>query len=191
MALTVTDNVGDIQSKGGGVLKATERLSTGAALSSPDTVHIFGKQKDTNLRDKTPFAPRYDESGAKVANEQGDRDSGFTCTIMARDSDTVNNLRNEVRNKYYLTMKKLSQTGALSSSNTMIAFSFGQFHPDMELTLPGGEIPAMFEGIVLDTAISLTPGELSAWTGNTTALPATITISAGDWCTIFEVTTWV
>ena len=154
MALTVTDNVGDIQSKGGGVLKATERLSTGAALSSPDTVHIFGKQKDTNLRDKTPFTPRYDESGAKVANEQGDRDSGFTCTIMARDSDTVNNLRNEVRNKYYLTMKKLSQTGALSSSNTMIAFSFGQFHPDMELTLPGGEIPAMFEGIVLDTAIS-------------------------------------
>jgi hypothetical protein len=191
MALTITDSVSDIQSKGGGICKATERLATGAALGTPDTVHVFGKFKDSTFRDKTPFNPRYDESGAKVANEQGDRDTGFNLTIMARDADHINNLRNEVRNKYYLTMKKLSQTGALGGA-TQIQFAFGQFHPDVEFTLPGGEIPGMFEGIILDTALSLTPGELTAWTGQTTAiLPATITIPAGDWTTVFEVTTWV
>ncbi len=191
MALTVTDNVGDIQTRGGGVLKATERLSTSAALSTPDTVHVFGKQKDTKFRDKSPLTPQFDESNAKVGNIQENRDSGFECTIMARDADTINNLRNEVRNKYYLVMKKLSQTGALSGSNTQLMFAFGQFHPDVELTLPGGEIPARFEGLVTDTAISLTPGELTAWTlGTTAVLPATVTIQAGDWCTVFEVTTW-
>ncbi len=129
MALSVTDNVGAIVSKGGGVLKATERLSTGAALGSPDTVHVFGKFSSSTFRDKTPLTDRFDESGKKVATEQGDRDSGFTCTLMARDAAHIDDLRNEVRNSWYLVMKQLSQSQALSGTTTQYQFAFGQFDP--------------------------------------------------------------
>ena len=188
MALSVTNIPGTIVSRGGSILKATERLSTGAALGTPDTVHDFGEVKDSNLRDKTPYNPRYNEAGEKVANEQGERDTGFTATLMQRDAATIDDLRNQVRNKYYLTMHVLSQSQAVNGK-TQYAFAFGQIAPDVEFSLPGGEIPMSFQGIITDTAITLTPGELSSWVGNTTALPATVTIAAGDWLKIVEVTT--
>jgi hypothetical protein len=69
-------------------------------------------------------------------------------------------------------------------------FAFGQFDPDVEFKLPGGEIPLNFQGEILRVnAVSLTPGELSSWVGNTTALTATVTIALGDWCVIVETNT--
>lgn len=188
MALQVSNIKGAIVSRSGSILKASERLSTGTALGTPDTVHDFGEVKDSQFRDKTPFTPRYNEAGEKVANEQGERDTGFSATLMQRDGQTIDDLRNEVRNKYYLTMHVLSQSQAVNGK-TQYMFAFGQIRPDVEFSLPGGEIPMAFEGLILDTAITLTPGELSSWTGNTTALPATVTIPAGDWMKIVEVTT--
>lgn len=189
MALTITDNPGNIATKGGSVLKINERLSTGAVLTSPDTVHDAGDIKNSTFKDKTPQTGLYNEAGEKKATEYGDRDTGFTANLMQRDAATIDGFRNEVRNKYYLTMHKMSQSGALASGNTQYGFHFGKFNPDVEFSLPGGEIPISFEGIITETAITLTPGELSSWSGNTTTFPATITIPAGDWCKIVEVTT--
>jgi hypothetical protein len=187
MALTVTDNPGNIATKGGSVFKGTERLSTGAALGSPDTVHDFGDVKSSGFKDKTPQNGLYNEAGEKKATEYGDRDTGFNLVFMQRDSALIDNLRNEVRNKYYITLHKMSQSGALASGNTQWLFAFGKFNPDVEFSLPGGEIPATFEGIILESSISLTPGELSSWTGNSTTFTTTITIPAGDWCKFVEV----
>jgi len=188
MSLTVTDNPGNIATKGGSVFKATERLSTGAALSSPDTVHDFGDVKSSGFKDKTQQTGLYNEAGEKKATEYGDRDTGFSLVFMQRNADLIDNLRSEVRNKFYLTLHKMSQTNALATG-TQWLFAFGKFNPDVEFSLPGAEVPATFEGIITETAISLTPGELSSWAGNTTTFTTTITIPAGDWCKFVEVTT--
>lgn len=188
MALTVTDDIGNISSKGGSVLKAQARTSAGAALGSPDTVHDFGDIATSTFKDKTAREPRYNEAGDKKKSELGNRDSGFTCNLMQRDSKVIDSIRNETRSAYFLALRKLSETGALTGG-TQWAFCFGQFNPDVEFSLPGGEIPCTFEGYILESAITLTPGELTAWAGNTTTFPATITIPAGDWCKIVEVTT--
>lgn len=189
MALTVTDNPGNIATKGGSVLKGAERLATGAALGTPDTVHDFGDIKNSTFKDKTPKSGLYNEAGEKKKTEDGDRDTGFTAVLMQRDSATIDGIRNEARNKYYLTLHKMSQTGALASGNTQWLFAFGQISSDVEFSLPGGEIPLNFEGLITETAITLTPGELTSWAGNTTTFAATITIPAGDWCKFVEVTT--
>lgn len=65
-------------------------------------------------------------------------------------------------------------------------FSFGQFHADVEFKIPFVGIEVNFEGEIIDTAISLTPGELSSWVGNTTSMTATVTILAADWTKIAE-----
>lgn len=189
MALTVTDNPGNIATKGGSVFKASERLSTGAVLASPDTIHDFGDVKSSGFKDKTPKTGLYNEAGEKKKTEDGDRDSGFNLVLMQRDAATIDNIRNEARNKYYLTLHKMSQSGALASGNTQWLFAFGQIASDVEFSLPGGEIPMTFEGMITETAITLTPGELSSWSGNSTTFPATITIPLGDWCKFVEVTT--
>ena len=189
MALTITDNPGNIATKGGSVLKISERLSTGAVLSSPDTVHDAGDIKSSTFKDKTPQTGLYNEAGEKKATEYGDRDTGFGAVLMQRDAATIDGFRNEVRNKYYLTLHKMSQSGALASGNTQWLFAFGKFNPDVEFSLPGAEIPITFEGVITETAITLTPGELSSWAGNTTTFTTTITIPASDWCKFVEVTT--
>ena len=65
MALTTTDVPGAIASKGGSVLRVQERLSTGANLGTPDTVHDLGDIENSGFRDKTPYTPRYNEAGDK------------------------------------------------------------------------------------------------------------------------------
>lgn len=187
MALTVSDNPSNISTKGGSVLKAQERLFSGAVLGSPDTVHDFGDVKNSTFKDKTPKNPLYNEAGEKKKTEQGDRDTGFTAVLMQRDAVTINNLRNEVRNKAYLTMHKMTQTGAIGTSKTQYAFCFGEINPDVEFSLPGGEIPMTFEGLIVESAITLTPGDLSSWSGDTTTFTTTITIAVGDWCAVVDV----
>lgn len=188
MALTVTDDVGDISSKGGSVFKAQARTSAGANLSSPDTVHDFGDVASSTFKDKTPREARYNEAGEKKKSELGNRDTGFTVNLMQRGLKVIDSIRNETRSAYFLSLRKMSESNALTGG-TQWSFAFGQINPDVEFSLPGGEIPCTFEGYILETAITLTPGELTSWAGNTTTFPATITIPAGDWCKIVEVTT--
>ncbi len=187
MALTVTDNPANIVTKGGSVLKGQERLFTGAALGSPDTVHDFGDIKSSGFKDKTPKTGLYNEAGEKKKTEEGDRDTGFSAVLMQRDATTINDLRNTVRKKAYLCMHKMTQTGAIGSSKTQYLFAFGEINPDVEFSLPGGEIPFTFEGLITENAITLTPGDLSSWSGDTTTFTTTITIAVGDWCAVVDV----
>lgn len=186
MPLTVTNNRGFINTRGGAICKAQQRQADFTNLSSPDTVHDWGEVKDSKFKDKTPLTPLYNEANEKVATEQGVRDIGFMCTLYQRDQSTIDSIRNATRDNYFLAMHEL---GRNVNGKVQRMFAVGQFDPDVEFKLPGGEIPLNFQGIIVDSALSLTPGELSSWTGNTTALTATVTIPAGDWCVIVETNT--
>ena len=185
MSLTTTRSSGNYGTKGGGIVRSSQRKPDGSALSTPDTVHDWGHFKDSNFFDKTPLNIARDETMNPFGAELGKREMGFKCTLQERDPNKINDLRNEVRGNLYLTMRHL---GTLANGNIVLAFGFGAWDPSVEFKLPGGEIPASFEGLVLDSALSLTPGELTAWTGNSTSLTSTVTIPAGDWCALVTTT---
>ena len=84
MSLTVTNNRGFINTRGGAVCKAQQRQADFTNLSSPDSVHDWGEVKDSKFKDKTVLTPLYNEANEKVATEQGVRDIGFTCFFHQR-----------------------------------------------------------------------------------------------------------
>ncbi len=186
MSLTVINNRGYINTRGGAILKASQRNPDGTTLSSPDSVHDWGEIKNSSFKDKTVLKPIYNEANEKVATEQSPRDTGFMCTLLQRDQKTIDSLRNASRDNYFICMHEL---GRNVNGLVQRLFCFGQIEPDAEFKLPGGEIPLNFEGIIIDSAVTLTPGELSSWAGNTTALTSNVTIPAGDWAVIVETNT--
>jgi hypothetical protein len=182
MALTVTRDNTKASAKGGSIFKATQRLSSGAALTSPDTVHDFGEIKDSTYRDKIPVTTVYNEAQDPVYDQTENRDCGFDFTFLQRDKAMLD-IVEEVQGNYYLGLKKLSDDSAVGGK-TQWVFAFGTIEPNIELKTPGGEIPAKFLGKVSGTAITLTPGELTAW--GFTAGQATVTIAATSWRYILE-----
>src|SRR5438105_3803298 len=160
MSLTVTNNRGFINTRGGAICKAQQRQADFTNLSSPDSVHDWGEVKDSKLKDKTVLTPLYNEANEKVATEQGVRDIGFSCTLYQSDKTTIDSIRNATRDGYFLAMHEL---GRNVNGKVQRLFAIGQFEPDVEFKLPGGEIPLNFQGIIAATAITLSTDELNAW----------------------------
>lgn len=182
MALAVTRDKTKISSKGGDIFKVTERQETGAALTTADTVHDFGSIKSSKFRNKYPMEKITDERGKVAKYEEGEMDSGFEVVLNQRDKNVLDFV-SEVKNKFYLAMRQLSETGGVGGK-TQFIFGFGQISPEVEFDLPGGSVPVKFEGVTCESTITIGTTELTNWTS---AITASVTIAAGDWCAIVEV----
>lgn len=180
MALTFSGkNAANIELLGGGSLKVTNRSSAGAALTTDVTPHDVGYIADSTYGNKVPGTDIFDESGALIDTEVGNRTVTLDVTLLQREAQLIEDMAYEVENNYYLAMHQTTKTDAIGTTKTQYHFIYGKFDIDLSLKLPDGKLPCKFKGLALSTSVSLTAGELTVWNADFTAGAATVTIPAG------------
>src|SRR5574343_882834 len=93
-------NLGAIKFKSGGVWSAI-RVTDAGALDTGETAVDFGYVESSILNDETEEVTAFDESGAQVVAEEGNRTVKITGLLMQTDKTTVDFFKETVRGKYY------------------------------------------------------------------------------------------
>lgn len=95
-----TKNIGAIRFKSGGNWSAI-RVTDAGALDTGETHVNFGYVKNGELVDETEELTDFDETGAQVISEEGNRTVKVTGLLMQTDKSTIDFFKETVRDKYY------------------------------------------------------------------------------------------
>lgn len=95
-----TKNLGAIKFKSGGTWSAI-RVTDSGTLDTGETHNNFGYVESSELSDETEEIVAFDESGAQVVAEEGNRTVKVTGLLMQTDKTTVDFFKETVRGKYY------------------------------------------------------------------------------------------
>lgn len=180
MASVDLTNKGGIINNGGGILKLSECDANGT-LTGTDVTTV-GYIEVTERFDETEETPIYDETGAQIVIQQGNRKVGIVATLMQVDKGVLDFLET-ARNKFFRVYYKASKTSAMNGKTQEVFAAIARIVPSYRFQSNQPKIPVTISFLAV-------PAQITQSTPNTfwgCVTTTTLTFTAGSYYVISEV----
>uniref|UniRef100_A0A6M3K6G1 Major tail protein n=1 Tax=viral metagenome TaxID=1070528 RepID=A0A6M3K6G1_9ZZZZ len=144
-----TKDKGAIKFKSGGTWSAI-RVTDEGLLDTGETHNDFGYVKSSTLRDETEELTDFDESGAQVVSEDGNRIIKVTGLLMQTDKTTIDFFKETVRSKHYAIYH---YDGVTNENYQEYYFGICKIKPLIEIASDTKRIPFEFSVLKNEAAI--------------------------------------
>ena len=175
-----TKDKGTIKKLSGGIWSAIEVTDAGA-IKTGQTQNDFGYVQSSTLTDTTEILEDFDESGALVVSEEGNRTVKITGLLMQSDKSTIDFFNDTVRGKYYMVYH---YDGVNNGNHQEYVFGICRINPKIELASGTKRIPFEITVMKNDAALGMGGTGEPAIPSGTKAL--TFDIPAGKYYSITE-----
>lgn len=145
-------NTGAIKTFSGGNWSAI-RVTDSGTIKTGETQVNFGYVKSGTLKDETEELVDFDESGAQVVSENGNRTVKVTGLLMQTDKSTIDFFKETVRGDIYFAVYHYD--GVNDGKRQEYYFGICKFKPLVEVASGTKRIPFEFSVLKNEAAIGL------------------------------------
>lgn len=144
---------GGIVKYGGGVLRVSECSDAGVLVGSDFT--DLGYIEVTDFKDDRAEEKTFDETGAIVKRNYGDRDILFEATLMQTNVEVLDFIM-AAENKYYTLYYKATKTGDINAKTQELFAGICQIKPSIRIQSGQKRLPISIQMLPNESAISIT-----------------------------------
>ena len=170
MPWTPVKDKGGVSKFGGGVIRIREVSDDGQTISATDTVyHDIGYIQNHDFADDTPFESVYDETGAEVATDEGNRTVKLSGVLMQSDKEQLD-IAKDTRGLFY---RAYVYNGIINGKYQEVFLGICRVKPMFNLSSPGKRTPFEVTCLKNDAQITISNVELNTIPIGSDAYPKT------------------